>query len=279
MATYHFAVKVIGRSRGQSAIAAAAYRSGEPLIDRATGKTKHYRARSERIKFTGIFAPKDAPAWARDRATLWNEAELAERRKDSTLAREIEISLPHELTDEQRLWLVTDFVRETFSRRGLVADVAIHAPEPGADPRNHHVHILITERTIGADGFAAKKDRAFYAKGVLHDWRAKWATMCNRALERHGHAVRVDHRSLAAQGIDRIPTRARGHAATQRVRRGAVLRDDEAAAAKQIADRSEAPRIAVERFSGVSPSLPRSVAPTPPQSRAAPCYAALRPGG
>lgn len=250
MAIYHLAVKVIGRSRGQSAIAAAAYRSGEKLTDEATGQVKHYPARAERIRFTGIFAPPGAPSWVYERNRLWNKAEQVEKRKDATLAREIVLALPHELTDEQRRFLVSDFVREAFVRRGLVADVAIHAPDRNSDNRNFHAHILITERAIRGGGkpveeiraperaggihpdrqgdavpvdpgFASTKDRSLYSKATLRSWRSQWSNLCNRHLARHGHAARVDHRTLAAQGIDREPTRHLGNVATQMTRRGA----------------------------------------------------------
>ena len=145
-----------------------------------------------------------APSWVYDRNRLWNAAEQAETRKDATLAREIVVALPHELTDQQRQWLVSDFVREAFVRRGLVADVAIHAPDRNSDSRNFHAHILITERTISGvgkpaeeirapelagefppdrqgdavpvdPGFAPKKDRSLYSKETLYGWREQWS--------------------------------------------------------------------------------------------------------
>jgi hypothetical protein len=253
MAIYHLAVKVIGRNRGQSAIAAAAYRSGQRLTDEATGQVKHYPARAERIRFTGIFAPPGAPSWVYDRNRLWNEADRAEKRKDATLAREVVIALPHELTDDQRQWLVSDFVREAFVRRGLVADVAIHAPDRNSDMRNFHAHILITERRLKdashnllygnapapgaafppnklqgkgrsrpvASLFERKKDPSLYSKATLYKWREQWSSLCNRHLERHGHhAARIDHRTLAEQRIAREPTRHLGRVDAQRMRRG-----------------------------------------------------------
>ena len=157
---------MISRGKGQSAIAAAAYRSGDRLRDEQAGEQKFYKARAERIEFTGIMAPKDAPEWAQDRNALWNHAERAEKRKDAQLAREIEIALPHELTDEQREWLVKDFAREAFVRKGYAVDIAIHAPEETSDERNHHAHLMVTMRTLGADGFAAKKDRSMNTLGA-----------------------------------------------------------------------------------------------------------------
>ncbi len=221
MAIFHLTAKVISRGKGQSAIAAAAYRSGDRLRDEQAGEQKFYQSRSERIEFTGIMAPKDAPAWAQDRNELWNHAERAENRKDAQLAREIEIALPHELTDQQREWLVKDFAREAFVRKGYAVDIAIHAPEETSDERNHHAHLMITMRTLDADGFAAKKDRSLNTSEQLGEWREQWAHLANRHLERHGHDARIDHRSLKAQGIDREPTIHLGFAANEMAQRGA----------------------------------------------------------
>lgn len=219
MAIFHLNAKVISRGKGQSAIAAAAYRSGEMLLDEQAGEVKHYRARAERIQFTEIMVPAAAPKWANDRNSLWNAAEQAERRKDAQLAREIEVALPHELTDEQRAWLVKDFAREAFVRRGYGADIAIHAPEDGHDDRNHHAHIMVTRRTLGPEGFAPTKDWQF-DKTFLADLRQQWEHLTNRHLERHGHAARVDHRSLEAQGVEREPGVHLGYAADGMERRG-----------------------------------------------------------
>jgi len=220
MAIYHLTAKVISRGKGQSAVAAAAYRSGEKLRDEQTGDIKHYRARAERIDFTGIFAPADAPEWAHSRNDFWNQAERFEKRKDAQLAREIEVSLPHELTDQQREWLVKDFAREQFVRRGYVVDVAIHGPDADSDQRNHHAHLMISMRTVGPEGFAPMKDRSLNSREQLQDWREEWAHLANRHLERHGHEARIDHRSLEAQGIDREPTIHVGIAALAMVERG-----------------------------------------------------------
>jgi hypothetical protein len=221
MAIFHLNAKVISRGKAQSAIAAAAYRSGERLRDEQANRQKFYTAGAERIQSTFIMAPKDAPAWAYDRNQLWNRAEQAEKRKDSQLAREIEVSLPHELTPQQREWLVKDFAREAFVRRGYAVDIAIHAPHVGKDDRNFHAHIMITMRTLGPEGFAAKKDPAMNKREQLGEWRQQWANLANRHLERHGHEARIDHRSLEAQGSDREPTMHLGYAAKEIAQRGA----------------------------------------------------------
>jgi hypothetical protein len=220
MAIFHLTAKIISRGKGQSAIAAAAYRSGERLRDEQAGEQKFYQTRAERIEFTEIMAPKEAPEWAHDRNQLWNHAERAEKRKDAQLAREIEVSLPHELTAQQREWLVKDFAREAFVRKGCAVDIAIHAPDKESDQRNHHAHLMVTRRTLGADGFAPTKDWKRNPQ-ELAEWREQWANLVNRHLERHGHEARIDHRSLKEQGIDREAGVHLGYAANEMAQRGA----------------------------------------------------------
>ena len=221
MAIFHLTAKVISRGKGQSAIAAAAYRSGERLRDEQADEQKFYQTRAERIVFTELMTPKDAPEWAKDRNALWNHAERAEKRKDAQLAREFEMSLPHELTEQQREWLVKDFAREAFTRKGYAVDIAIHAPDKESDERNHHAHLMVTMRTLGADGFAAEKDRDLNSRAQLGAWREQWAHVANRHLERHGHEARIDHRSLKEQGIDREAGVHLGYAANEMAQRGA----------------------------------------------------------
>ena len=221
MAIFHFNAKVISRGKGQSAIAAAAYRSGERLRDEQANEQKFYQTRAERIVSTHILAPKDAPAWAQDRNALWNHVERAEKRKDARLAREFEVGLPHELTEQQREWLIKDFAREAFARKGYVVDIAIHAPDKDSDERNHHAHLMVTMRTLGAEGFATKLDRSLNSREQLGAWREQWANLANRHLERHGHDARIDHRSLKEQGIDREAGVHLGYAANEMAQRGA----------------------------------------------------------
>ena len=204
MALYHFTSKVVSRSKGQSAVHTAAYNAREQLHDeRHDRDTKDYGYKGK-TEFSGIFAPKDAPAWVHDREQLWNRAEAAENRKDSQTARSVEFALPRELDAEQRRRLVTDFVRETFSRPGMVADVNIHAPHRGNDDRNYHVHCLLTMRRLDGENFAAKKETQWNNKEDYAQWREKWAHMGARALERAGHQQEADrfqhgHKNLAGQ--------------------------------------------------------------------------------
>ena len=223
MAIFHLSAKVISRKSGQSVIAKAAYNARAELTEERTGEVKDY-TRAEGLLFSGIYTPANVPDWAHDRAKLWNAADRAERRKDAQLAREYEVALPHELTDEQRRYLVQDFIRENFTRKGYAADVSIHAPDRDGDPRNHHAHILVTDRRLEADGFAADKKERQQSKAdmkaELEALRERWEKTTNRHLERHGHAVRIDRRSLKDQGVDREPTQHLGPYATRLERDG-----------------------------------------------------------
>ena len=155
MATYHLSAKTISRSHGRSATGAAAYRSGARIADERTGVLHDYRRRRG-VEATFLLLPANAPDWARDRARLWNAAEHAETRKNSTVAREFEIALPAELDAEQRQRLAADFARELVLRHGCAADVMIHRPGRTGDSRNHHAHILLTTRRLTAAGFTEK---------------------------------------------------------------------------------------------------------------------------
>ncbi|MFC0342560.1 MobQ family relaxase [Paracoccus niistensis] len=201
MASYHLSVKTIKRSAGRSATAAAAYRAGELIACAREGRVHDYR-RKLGLEEAFILAPEDAPDWAQDRAALWNAAEARETRANSVTAREWELALPAELDAAERRVLVMGFARELVSRYGVAADVAIHAPHRDGDQRNHHAHVLTTTRVLTAGGLT-DKTRVLDAKATggpeIEAMRARWAELQNLALERQGHEVRVDHRSLAVQ--------------------------------------------------------------------------------
>ena len=198
MAIYHMHATVISRASGGSAVAAAAYRSGEKIIDERTGEAHDYSRRSG-VDGAEIIAPEGAPDWVRDRDRLWNSGEDAEKRKDSQVAREVRVALPRELDPEQRRELVRGFVQAEFAGRGMVADVSYH----DGNSVNPHAHILLTTRELNSDGFG-RKDRSWNSKELLSGWREQWAESANRALERSGRAERIDHRTLAAQRAEAI---------------------------------------------------------------------------
>jgi hypothetical protein len=216
---YHCSVKIISRSAGRSATGAAAYRAGVSLKDEITGEIHDYR-RKKGIEHAEIVLPHGVQL---DRNGLWNAAELADTRKNSRVAREYELALPVELTPEQRKNLALEFARHLVSSYGVAADVSLHEPNRKGDQRNYHAHILTTTRQVTPEGFGAKTrvlDDGKSGPVEVERVRAAWAELTNQALERAGHETRVSHKSLEAQGIDRIPTVHLGAAASAMERRG-----------------------------------------------------------
>jgi ATP-dependent exoDNAse (exonuclease V) alpha subunit len=214
VAIYYMNVQVIGRSAGRSATGAAAYRAGERIVDERTGQVYDYTRRRGDIE-TEILTPAGAPAWAQDRSALWNQVEKAERRGDAQVAREIVVALPMELDRAAQWELVRAYAQEQFVSRGMVADVAIHR-----NPGNPHAHIMLTMREMGPEGLSSKKNREWNKPELLLEWREQWAVQANRALERAGQAERIDHRSLAEQGAERLPQVHLGPHAAALERRG-----------------------------------------------------------
>lgn len=211
MADYRFSAKVIKRSDGRSAVAASAYRSAERLIDMRTGESHDYTRKSG-VVHTEILTPENCPEALKTRADLWNAVEKIERRKDAQLAREIQLSLPHELTHQQRVDLAREFVREQFTSHGMIADLAIHKPDRNSDQRNHHAHIMLTMRKLTREGLG-QKNRIWNTREMIGHWREQWARHQNRTLERHDHKQRGDHRSYEARGINQEPTHHLGQTA------------------------------------------------------------------
>jgi ATP-dependent exoDNAse (exonuclease V) alpha subunit len=221
VAIYHLSVKTISRSAGRSATAAAAYRAGVEITDERTGEIHDY-TRKGGVESAELVLPAGAPEWAADRAALWNAAEQAEKRKNSTVAREFEIALPAELSPAERARLARDLARELVERHGCAADVCIHAPGKDGDDRNHHAHILLTTRRLGPEGFGEKTrelDDQKTGPQIVTQWRERFAQLQNERLREAGHSVQVDHRSHAERGLDAEPTRHLGPAATGYERR------------------------------------------------------------
>lgn len=218
MAIYHFSIKAFSRSKGQSATAAAAYRSGTVVEDRRTGEV-HDFTRKQRVSHQEIVMPRQAGAWQPDRSELWSAAELAEKRKDACVAREHEVALPVELTPGECVRLAQRYARLIAELHGCAVDIGIHDLH-GSNP---HAHLLCTTREATPDGLGAKcgREQAGRKRGKdLADERKLWADVVNAALAEAGHAVRIDHRSLKDQGIDREPQIHEGPAVTAARRRG-----------------------------------------------------------
>ncbi|MGP0590995.1 MobQ family relaxase [Nitrospira sp. T9] len=223
MAIYHYSAKVIGRSTGRSVTAAAAYRAGVDIHDSTTGLDHKYSSRGGVIE-SEILTPDYAPDWATDRAALWNIVEATEKRKDAQLAREVEVSLPHELNHDQRRELLTSFAHDRYVSKGMIADISYHAPGQGGDDRNHHAHILLTLRPLNDHGAFGNKNRAWNQKQALVQDREAWADYLNQALERVGSQDRVDARSFEERGMGQKPTKHLGPDATEMERRGEPTR-------------------------------------------------------
>ncbi len=198
MAIYHCSVKTFSRSKGQTAVAAAAYRTGKKLKCEFTGKTQDYSKRKG-VVCSEIVKPDDCPDWANHTQSLWNNAEKAENRKNSTIAREFEISLPYELDQKQRLALARDLTSKLVKRFGFVAEFSIHKPEDETS-KNHHCHILATTRKITGDGFGEKTRELDTEKsGAVLEVREMVAKTINQHLEEAKINQKVDHRSLLDQ--------------------------------------------------------------------------------
>ncbi len=227
VAIYSCSIKTISRGSGQTSVASAAYRAGEILEDQRLGKTFDYHNKAG-IESTQILAPQGQkhPEWIFDRQTLWNEVELAEKRKNSTVAREVLVALPHELSQEQRHELTSEFSQWLANNYQVVVDMAIHQPSTEGDDRNHHAHIMMTPRIIEDEGFASVKSYTENGKTVrklafdyggkrggeeIKAIREKWAEETNSFLQRSGSTQIIDHRSLKDQGLDREPTFHLGH--------------------------------------------------------------------
>lgn len=214
MAIYHCSVKVISRGQGRSSVGAAAYRSGEKIHNERDGLIHDYTKKTG-VEHKEVLAPEQAPKWVHDRNKLWNEVEKAEKRINSRTAREIEIALPNELSREQQIDLLRDYVKNKFVSKGMVADMVIHDKEDG----NPHAHIMLTTRHITKEGFTTK-ERKWDKKEQLEKWREKWANYANKHLEKAGHKERIDHRSYEDQGIEKLPTKHLGVSASAMEKRG-----------------------------------------------------------
>lgn len=226
MAIPYFDMGVVSRGRGGSAAASAAYgsgtkvtsavgsasyRSGEALHDKGHNITFDY-TRKEDVIHTEIIAPESAPAWTGDRETLWNAVEASEKRKDAQLARTLIAALPRELSYEQNIAMVREYVADHFVTKGMVADVAIHDKDASDGDRNPHVHVMFTLREVDENGLAPTKNREWNLKHQLYAWREGWETVQNRHLEAAGVDVSISMESYKARGINKLPEVHLGHA-------------------------------------------------------------------
>lgn len=289
MAIYHLEAKVVSRGAGRSAVAASAYLSCSRLYNDYDG-IQHDYTKKQGLAWQEVFLPEYAPQEWKDREQLWNAVEEVETAKDSRLAREFVVALPIELSREEQIELLQEFIQEQFLSDGMCADAAIH----DTDGHNPHAHILLTVRPLDKQGkwqyktekeylcmkndeergFTAAEFKAAQTDGwekqyqykvgkkkvymtpsaaevqglVRADkhpkstrygrqnpiserwnseeqlvlWRAAWADVSNRCLERAGREERIDHRSNAARGLDEIPTIHEGVTAQALERKGII---------------------------------------------------------
>lgn len=207
MANPHLEVLTIGRSKGPSLTDTASYIYGKTLHDSYNNSTcRHAR---DDILFRHIFQPRGAPDNFYDPQYLCDKMEEAEKRRDARTARYFICSLPNELPRHELSRIVKEYVEKNFVACGLCAIAAIHEGRNEADPsrNNPHVHIIVSTRTVGPQGFSEKKDREHNREKYIIIWREQWAIVQNRAYERNGLDIRVNLKSLKEQGVhDREPT-------------------------------------------------------------------------
>lgn len=239
VATFHTHVNTTSRSAGHTATAAAAYRAGLKMVDERTGEIHDYTRRGGVVE--SLFAaPPGSPDWSSDPAKLWNAAEAAEKKSNARVAREFEVSLPHELTDAQRRDLVKDIAQSLVARYGFAVQASIHRPDKKGDQRNHHVHILATTRRMTPSGLGEKTrelDDKVKGPAEITASRELISERINAHLMMAARPERVTHKSHTTRAVEaeaagdfalalamtRTPTQHEGKAVTAAKRRGRVL--------------------------------------------------------
>ena len=243
--SFHFSVNIISRGKGKSAVASAAYISGEKIKNEWDGVTHDY-TKKQGVISKEIFLPDHAPEEYKDRKTLWNSVELFEKNSNAQLARNFIISLPKELSIEENKKMIEEYVQTNFVKKGMIVDLAIH-DESREGNQNIHAHIMTIVRPINEDGTWGQKSKKEYIldekgekilnkngkpktrkvelttwndKGNVEKWRENFSDLCNEYLAKNKIEKRVDHRSFKRQGIKQIPTIHLGASASAMERRG-----------------------------------------------------------
>lgn len=222
MAIYHLTAKTVSRGSSVSAAVRSDY------IERCG----RYAADHAELLHTGH---GNMPAWAADAPRNYWEAADVHERANGRLFKQLEFALPKELSPEQQFALAASFCREMAQTKDgpLPYSFAIHK---GHDKQNPHCHLLISERVN--DGICrapeiwfkraakdpakggAKKTNELRPREWLLQCRELWAERANHALRLAGHEARIDHRTLEAQGIDRVPTTHLGPSVAAMERKG-----------------------------------------------------------
>lgn len=243
--SFHFSVNIISRGKGKSAVASAAYISGEKIKNEWDGVTHDY-TKKQGVISKEIYLPDHAPEEYKDRKTLWNSVELFEKNSNAQLARNFIISLPKELSIEENKKMIEEYIQTNFVKEGMIVDLAIH-DESIEGNQNIHAHIMTIVRPINEDGTWGQKSKKEYIldekgekvlnkngkpktrkvelttwndKGNVEKWRENFSDLCNEYLSKNNIEKRVDHRSFKRQGIKQIPTIHLGASASAMERKG-----------------------------------------------------------
>ena len=240
----HYNIAIVHHGKA-SAVAKAAYQSGERLYSDREHRTKKYKKEEGEVVYTEIMLPPQAPREYEDRNTLWNAVEAVEQNWNSQLARRFVITLPMELSLEDNIALIQEYCRKEFLEKGMIVDLCVHDPAPPG--HNPHAHILLTMRPIDEHGHWMPKARKEYIldengerirtakgnwkcrkvrttdwddRGNAEMWRHDWEVIQNRYLEMANRPERVSMKSYERQGIEQIPTVHMGPAAAAMERKG-----------------------------------------------------------
>ncbi len=232
MSAYHFHITQIKRSKGQSAVACAAYRSGEKLYCDYYGEVSDY-TRKRGIIHSEILLPAHAPPEYSDRQTLWNSVEKAEPHPKAQLAYSFDIALQNEFSVEENIALARQILLDEFVNRGMICDFAVHLPDRKDGIQNPHFHVLCPMRPLDDNGKWGAKQRRVYRfneKGnqildkdsqplfnavpttdwgspeTLEHWRKVWCDLCNSKFAEKGLDERIDYRSYKRQDVELLPT-------------------------------------------------------------------------
>lgn len=227
----HTHVDIVTRSKGASVIAKAAYNARDKLQDEYYGKTHDYSKKTDLV-FSKIFLPEHIPKEFSNREYLWNEVEKIEKSKNSQLARNLLFELPRELNEQNRIKLISEFIEENFTSKGMIADCNIHNPMASDHEEQPHAHILLTLREMDSEGKWKPKCRKEYIldengekiklksgnyksrKVNLNDWnepdkakerRENFSKKANEYLARNNIDKRIDPRTFEEQGREELP--------------------------------------------------------------------------
>ncbi|MEC0709734.1 MobQ family relaxase [Bacillus haynesii] len=245
MAIYHFSgqmlSKVTKEGKPKSPLACAAYRSGEMLKDDSTGDKFYYEREVKPV--THILAPKHAPEWVHNREKLWNEVNKIEKNYNAQFAREFNVALPKELSNEEQEELAIEYCQEAFVDKGMVADIAIHRD----DENNPHFHVMLTVRPFNQDGTWGMKSKREYKfdengnhilkkngqkdffkvdltdwnqKETFNGWRKLWAEKTNKYLSKNNIDQKISHLSNEDRGLEKLPTIHEGYVARKMSKKG-----------------------------------------------------------